>query len=432
MSSRAAFLVLAAALLVPAPGLAAKPAAQKSAAPAKATLFKLKPGANGPLCLDCHGNFADRLAKKSVHTPVRSRDCVACHDPHASSHGKLLDAEPSAICVTCHPGIVPKAPKSEHEPVAKGRCADCHDPHATDYKANLVRGGTELCAACHTKITEAASKAKFKHRPVEQSCAACHAPHGSAVGPDLLKAAVPGLCVACHDVTSPALARKHMGYPVKGAQCTSCHNPHGSNADGLMYAAVHPPVAKGQCSMCHEPVTSKNPLATRQQGVALCKQCHSPYMAKMQEKNRVHQPVAEGECLACHGAHGSKQKGLIRGDMGAACGACHADTIRRQDLSPTKHQPIKDGECTSCHDPHGSDRPLMFVNDDGIELCGGCHDWHRHSSHPIGPDKIDPRNRNLFMECSSCHRAHGTGSKHLIPFPKVSDLCTKCHEKYKR
>jgi predicted CXXCH cytochrome family protein len=155
-------------------------------------------------------------------------------------------------------------------------------------------------------------------------------------------------------------------------------------------------------------------------------------MAKMLENNRVHQPVAEGSCLACHRPHASKAKGLIQENLVAACGKCHADTIRRQDLSPTKHKPIRQGECTSCHDPHGANWPLMLVNQNGIELCGKCHDWQRHSTHPIGDTKRDPRNKNLTLECASCHRAHGTDSKHLLPYPKTTDLCTKCHEQYRR
>jgi predicted CXXCH cytochrome family protein len=118
--------------------------------------------------------------------------------------------------------------------------------------------------------------------------------------------------------------------------------------------------------------------------------------------------------------------------MVVACGGCHADTIQRQELSPTKHKPINEGECTSCHDPHSSNAPLNFIKADRIELCGTCHDWQKHATHPIGVEKKDPRNKNLTLECMSCHRAHGTGAKHLLPYPKVTDLCTKCHEQYRR
>ena len=84
------------------------------------------------------------------------------------------------------------------------------------------------------------------------------------------------------------------------------------------------------------------------------------------------------------------------------------------------------------HDPHSAELPLMLTSANGIELCGTCHAWQRHASHPIGGGKKDPRNANLSLECASCHRAHGTEYAHMIPFPKTSDLCTKCHEQYRR
>src|SRR5689334_3603277 len=108
MSSRSAFLVASLlALAVPCAALAARPsrplakvearAASPAAAPAQAPTpragARLKPGANGALCLECHGDFEQRLAKTAVHTPVKARDCVACHNPHASDHGKMLAAE---------------------------------------------------------------------------------------------------------------------------------------------------------------------------------------------------------------------------------------------------------------------------------------------------------------------------------------------------
>jgi predicted CXXCH cytochrome family protein len=200
----------------------------------------------------------------------------------------------------------------------------------------------------------------------------------------------------------------------------------------MLYDHVHPPVAKGMCAMCHEAATSSTPLKTRQQGSALCQTCHAPRMQKMLARNRVHQPVVEGNCLACHSPHAAKERGLLRDNLVVTCGACHGDTIRRQELSPTKHKPIRQGECTRCHDAHGGDAPLYFRHANGIEMCAACHDWQKHSTHPIGEDRKDPRNRNLTMQCSSCHRAHGTDSKHLVPYAKVSDLCTKCHEQYRR
>jgi predicted CXXCH cytochrome family protein len=279
---------------------------------------------------------------------------------------------------------------------------------------------------------EAAGAVKYKHQPVQKGCVTCHEAHGSAAAPALLKRDVPALCVGCHKMDSPILTRKHLGYPVKSSRCTTCHDPHGSDKPGMFLANVHPPVAKGQCAMCHEPATSKTPFKTKQVGADLCRTCHSQKMAAQLDRNRVHQPVAEGACLACHGPHASKDKGLLKGNAVAVCGECHADTIRRQAVSVTKHKPVGAGECHLCHDPHGGSAPLYFLTPNGIEMCGKCHDWQQHSTHPIGDKVKDPRNPNLVVQCSSCHRAHGSEYKHMIPLPNTSLMCTDCHDRFKR
>jgi predicted CXXCH cytochrome family protein len=191
-------------------------------------------------------------------------------------------------------------------------------------------------------------------------------------------------------------------------------------------------VAKAQCTMCHEPPGSKTPYKTKQAGAELCRTCHSKRMAEMLERPRVHQPVAEGACTACHGAHASKDPGLLKASGVVTCGVCHADTIRRQEQSPTKHKPINDGQCFQCHDPHGGNAALLFTDPNPITLCGKCHDWQQHSTHPIGEKIKDPRSANQYVICSSCHRAHGTEHKHMLPFGTTTALCTNCHERFKR
>jgi predicted CXXCH cytochrome family protein len=56
----------------------------------------------------------------------------------------------------------------------------------------------------------------------------------------------------------------------------------------------------------------------------------------------------------------------------------------------------------------------------------------QHSSHPLGPKFTDPRNPNRTLDCLSCHRAHGTEHKHLLPTAKSTELCVQCHERFKR
>lgn len=424
MSERTIVLAL---VLAPVVALAA-PVAKSAPRPPS---YKLLPGAEGKLCIDCHVQFQDVLKKPVLHTPVKNRQCAGCHNPHASRHKKFLSGEVGQVCLKCHEKVVPKDPKSTHKPVVEGKCVACHDPHASANKNTLVKPLEQLCAGCHEKIA-AATKGKYKHRPVEDGCGNCHDPHGSAAGPSLLKTDVPALCTGCHKPEKALFVKAHLEYPVAKARCTSCHESHGSDKRALLYNTVHAPVAKGQCPQCHQAARSPDALKTRVESPALCRGCHSEAMNAMEDKGRLHRPVAEGRCLACHSAHAAKEKGLLQGGMLAVCGSCHADTLARQKLSPTKHAPVAEGKCSACHSPHSSDVPLALTKPTVLETCGTCHDGLTHMSHPMGDKVIDPRNRNLTMQCLTCHRAHGTEYKHLMPYATTSDLCTKCHEKFKR
>jgi predicted CXXCH cytochrome family protein len=402
------------------------------AAGAQASKHKLKPGASGASCLECHGDFQEVLKKPSVHTPVKARQCTGCHSPHAASFPKLLAAAPNDTCAECH-DVVPKSPRSVHRPVADNKCTGCHDPHASAVKFNLVKPVQELCAGCHQAVASAAAKAKVKHRPVEQGCANCHDPHGSAKARTLLRQDVPALCVGCHKTDRPIFAKQHVGYGVAKANCTSCHDPHGSGRKGMLYDTVHAPVAKGMCNQCHEAAGSPNQLKTKLVGIQLCRGCHNQKVNAILDKNRIHTPVLEGvACLNCHAAHASSGKGLLRGGALTVCGGCHSDTLRRQDQSQTKHQPVLVGDCTSCHDPHSGNNALLFAGPNLIDMCGTCHDWVNHNAHPMGDKVKDQRNRNLRVDCLSCHRAHGTEFKKMLLGANQADLCVRCHQKYAR
>ena len=39
--------------------------------------FKLKPGAQGKLCLECHDAFKEKLKNPFVHTPVKTGDSLS-------------------------------------------------------------------------------------------------------------------------------------------------------------------------------------------------------------------------------------------------------------------------------------------------------------------------------------------------------------------
>lgn len=402
-------------------------------ASAQENKFRLKPGAQGKVCFTCHVDFEKKMKSAFVHTPVKNGNCAGCHNPHTSSHGKMLAADTSRICSQCHKAILPDNPRSVHKAVAEGNCVNCHDPHASNNKFNLLKSGNELCFSCHKAMADAGKKNTFKHSPVEKNCLNCHSPHASVKFLSLLKDEVPGLCTKCHKADTAPFLKQHMNYPVGKSTCTSCHNVHGSDRGGMLFHNVHKPVANKMCNQCHEEAGSPTALKTKKPGYELCRGCHNTMINDAFGKNRVHWPlVSKTGCLSCHNPHASGENGLLKGTMISVCGTCHSDSIARQERAQTKHVPVKEGACTVCHSPHAADSVFLLQQSSVIDLCGSCHDWQKHSTHPIGNKIKDPRNRNLTLNCLSCHRSHGTENKNMLYYPTVSELCTQCHVQFKR
>lgn len=395
--------------------------------------FRLKPGAKGKQCLACHSEFQEKLKNPFVHTPVREGNCSECHNPHASSHAKMLDRDVKKICFKCHGNVVPPNARSAHQVALEGNCAKCHDPHASRNRNNLLAAGNSVCFGCHKEMGEKVAKAKFPHSPVTKGCTGCHNPHASAKAGSLLKEGVSSLCLGCHKTDTPVFAKQHMNYPVGKADCTSCHDTHGSSTSAMLYDTVHRPVAVKMCGQCHEAAGTPNALKTKRAGYELCRGCHANLVNEALSRNRLHYPIVGGRaCLTCHSPHASPEKNLMQGPLAKVCGNCHSDTVARQEKVKVKHKPVQGGNCTACHAPHASNQSLLNPKDNVVELCGTCHDWEKHVTHPIGAKVIDPRNRNLTVQCLSCHQSHGTEHKYMLFQATVSESCTQCHAELKR
>ena len=201
----------------------------------------------------------------------------------------------------------------------------------------------------------------------------------------------------------------------------------------MLYDNVHEPVAKRNCEMCHANPTSSQPFALKAPGSETCMACHYEMVTDVLNQNHVHWPLVDKKgCINCHTPHASPEKKLLRQPMLALCGNCHADTVARQERATTKHPPIAEGDCGACHMPHGSDNQFILKEESVIDICADCHEWQTHSTHPIGPDYTDPRNKNVTVQCLSCHRTHGNENKHFIYFSTANELCIQCHVGFRR
>lgn len=232
------------------------------------------------LCYSCHDE--SKFKGKSVHQPVASGMCTACHNPHQSDFRKILLKDVPDLCYNCHEESKFKG-KSGH--TAVGMCTGCHSPHSSNSDKLLKDNQPELCYTCHDK---AKFTKKYVHAVVNMpnGCSTCHSPHLSDQ-PSLLIKNVNDLCVTCHleqskgeHITSSITVGSRRKYhPIRGVtdprfpgkpkkipdpnrpgrqievfdpnnpgkemNCASCHNPHSSDFPKLFPAA-------NVCQLCHK------------------------------------------------------------------------------------------------------------------------------------------------------------------------------------
>ena len=88
------------------------------------------------LCETCHKNVPQRF--RYMHGPVAIRDCLVCHHYHGSPHSYLLLAEPTAVCLKCHPSD--SLISCEGRTVVESQtCLECHSGHGGDNRFFLKR-----------------------------------------------------------------------------------------------------------------------------------------------------------------------------------------------------------------------------------------------------------------------------------------------------
>jgi predicted CXXCH cytochrome family protein len=218
------------------------------------------------LCNTCHDISGPT---KSIHSPVKDGDCMACHNPHGSDKKGLLNTnEKKIICTMCHD--VESGNKFIHSPIVKEDCMSCHNPHNSKFVKLLKNEEKDLCLTCHSKSIKTKegsipnikekTKAKFTHAPVNDGCTGCHTPHSSKIAglftePFNKETYVKGvkssfaLCFTCHnsdlltvqstdESTNFRDGKKnlhflHINSP-KARNCIICHDVHGSTNPALI------------------------------------------------------------------------------------------------------------------------------------------------------------------------------------------------------
>ncbi len=410
--------------------------------------MRLREGGYPGVCLACHvvvsGNPANtRPAREDAHFRTAIANCGSCHEAHVSGNPKLLRAEATPLCGTCHSGQT--TGKDSHPAFEEGGCAACHDAHYSGYAKDLHEPLPGLCHRCHDN-GKTAGKAK-PHPPMVQkgACRQCHEPHGTA--PDLPRGTPAASCGSCH---GEVLKHGHQG---ELADCSRCHDPHRPLGTGLLKkdvdgacAECHDGIAEGKtvhaaleegCGSCHDPHSDENrkraakscsechDLAGEQELASLhgslnipaeaCVSCHRPHASAREKllKGKPHEPLVKRQCAACHGA--GVERSVKVDDAVGRCRICHK--VDWKDAG-RPHDPVSKGRCTACHDPHLSDQ-RAFLRKPEADLCRSCH--------KVAAAAGGRRLHEPAGACTDCHAAHGGRGKNFLA-AQPPGLCLDCHD----
>lgn len=279
------------------------------------------------LCNRCHQDVvADR---KFVHKPAAIGQCDTCHEAHSSKFPKLVNAQGSALCFTCHTQMKAQVASARfvHKPINDKGCQECHEVHASNHARQLKMEPLQLCESCHQPIKQIVTTASFKHSPATtgQACLTCHAPHGGQRA-KLMRDEPAKVCLSCHDKSIdtklangstqqvvPAMAsimdpKLYRHGPLRDGECSGCHAPHGGQFSRLL--------VKNYSNRLYEPFSLEK--------YDLCFSCH--------DKQLVLQRKTTGLTNFRNGDENLHYLHVNKDEKGRSCAACHATHASKQPL----------------------------------------------------------------------------------------------------
>ncbi len=348
--------------------------------------------ANEESCVNCHivhGGGVEKMLAKNQHKPFKEGKCDECHKSIEESLVLSEKAESGELCLRCHKDIgldENKEPYATlHKPFKDRQCIKCHETHASTAPKLQRKSGFAFCYMCHKNFTlDNNGKQMFSiHQPISAGmCLKCHYPHGSQ-NAKLLRKTSKDLCFSCH---------KNFLFREAKAQAPKPRGRMTKKAVGelkpamIPYKTVHKPIEEEGCPICHSPHSSKiKKLLLPKDDTFFCYKCHEDFTVSSagEKMASVHEPVLKEDCLKCHVEHANDNPKLLRKIPNALCLDCHKLSRDHHQLNRTNlERMVKIPEsfilvgtdllCTNCHNPHSSKVKSLFVKAKR-ELCTNCH-----------------------------------------------------------
>jgi predicted CXXCH cytochrome family protein len=250
-------------------------------------------------CHDPHQSSSPKLMQAFVHAPFAggSSACSTCHQAPKDGKVVLTAASSKELCLTCHSDKADEIAKAKvQHPGAQGDCTDCHSPHAGKTQGFQKPDSVSVCLNCHSDQADQGKKAHVHQPAFGQGCYTCHEPHGSD-NEHLLRAKTPNsLCLECHGPESnpKKLKDEHLvaifDDKVKLPENYFASVPVLPLVNGVGHPVANHPVSDVHdfkdpskvlmamsCLTCHQPHSSAKPdllVKDQQNNQAFCANCH--------------------------------------------------------------------------------------------------------------------------------------------------------------
>ena len=292
---------------------------------------------------------------------------------------QMTSAKPSETekkCLECHQPIIQN--KFSHFPAQAGLCSTCHTvsaKHLEDGKDPVQTKDTAAdCFRCHTQN----DTGKVVHGALsyDQSCIACHNPHGGDKRFFIKAESVKELCIMCHTAPEGTDLKTKHGPVEDQRSCTNCHNPHSSDNDKMLKLP-----SKDLCLSCHDKEIQATISDTR---------IIPNIKKKVEEAASQHTGAIMGDCTTCHNPHGSKYNRILLSNYSIS---------NYNNYSAKGENPY--ALCFTCHDPNMLDQK-NFVDKTGFRIK---NKKNMHWEHVVNANGQDP---SLGRSCKICHDPHGS------------------------
>ncbi|QDV92046.1 Serine/threonine-protein kinase PknD [Phycisphaerae bacterium RAS2] len=455
---------------------------------------------DGAFCVGCHSAktsvFKTPHDLRKTYPEERNRlgmtaqtggPCSSCHLFHRYARSpEISDIDPGGgKCITCHQEgrcAGEKALGSFNHP--KAACVECHDPHGPHEPnrpalGQFLREPTPgLCVKCHAEYA-ALSGGPHDFRSTgnqwpqvadlrEDTCLACHRPHGKddkglftfAASP--ADAASDGACIACH----PGAAWGHGadGEGLKQSDHAAMHPrivPAGFATGGLPLArSASTEASVVGCRTCHNPHAADGAAhkflrtAAGAPASSLCITCHSDASAITMTAHTAatfeSKQLPAQACLPCHSVHAMPTaveddllwpRSLAVAEESASPRAMPQAAAPREAINFAAMH-ASDQRCEACHREGGTARPPMIASHPDVPMLN-IFDGTRDESLPL----YDVEGRTASqgqIACRTCHTPHGhlpdtefsgpdrsrealrSARLMLRPF-RAPNVCTTCH-----